>query len=452
MARAFVTVPALAILAVVAGWAATPVSGQTAPAPMQVQADGDLQNLRSQLERRFEILPLANGVLLRPRVSGAVRSIEVTDVIAVDGSPVTGGELRQRLGPDTDVVLKLSYLDVASRRSLAGVVAGAPPATTLPPAASPAPEIAPRVQRTNRREAIVRIGGSVTVARDEMVDDDVVVIGGSANIDGQVDGDVVVVGGSAVLGPNADIRNDLTVVGGTLSRDPSATIGGRVQEVGIAGIPFGEWSGRRAWSGWNPVDGFRPVVRFMGTVSRVALLMLLAGLVMFVARAPVEQIAERAAAEPVKSWVVGFLAEILFVPMLVITTVVLAISIIGIPLLLLIPIAVVAAMVLFLVGFTGVAYYIGRLLRERIEPLRSKPYAATFAGIVLILSPLLLARVVGLASPGQLGIFVGILVAIGVVVEYLAWTTGLGAAALARFGRPLAPEPHVLPPASPTGM
>ena len=73
---------------------------------------------------------------------------------------------------------------------------------------------APRTPRPRRREEVVRIGGSVSIDSDEYVGGDVVVIGGSANINGEVDGEVVVIGGAARFGPQADIRGDITVVGG----------------------------------------------------------------------------------------------------------------------------------------------------------------------------------------------------------------------------------------------
>src|SRR5439155_26881019 len=102
----------------------------------------------------------------------------------------------------------------------------------------------------------------------------------------------------------------------------------------------------------------------------------------------------------------------------------------------------VGMLLVFMVGFTGVAYHLGRLVEGRFEQVRNKPYLATFLGIAVILSPLLLARVVGLVS--GLGLIAGILVAAGVVVEYVAWTTGVGAAALVRFEK----RPPVLTPPS----
>ena len=77
--------------------------------------------MRQQLEKRFEILPIANGIVLTPRFRTSVRSIEVSETtIAIDGAPVSGAELRKRLGEDADAVLRLSYLDPQARRSLAG--------------------------------------------------------------------------------------------------------------------------------------------------------------------------------------------------------------------------------------------------------------------------------------------------------------------------------------------
>ena len=62
--------------------------------------------LGRDIERRFNVLLLREGVVLEPRnASRGVRSIEVTDAgIAVDGQPVTGAELRDRLGSDAELV------------------------------------------------------------------------------------------------------------------------------------------------------------------------------------------------------------------------------------------------------------------------------------------------------------------------------------------------------------
>jgi hypothetical protein len=428
MARTFIVAPILLMLAALAA-----------------SAQGNVDELRTRLEPRFAIVPIANGVVLTPRFKTSIRSIELSDAtIAIDGAPVTGREVRERLGDDADLLLQVSYLDSAARRSLGiGTTPPQKPAELAPGMDSDAMEPdAPRTPRARRREDIVRIGGSVTVDNDEYVRGDVVVIGGSANINGEVNGEVVVVGGSARFGPQADVRGDITVVGGGLTRDTGAVTRGAINEVGFGGIPW-----RRGWEhrqSWDWMDGIYPVARLTGTLVRLTLLILLTTLVLFVAKAPVEQIADRVAADPMKSWFVGFLAEMLFIPVLIMAAVVLAISIIGIPLLVLLPVAVVALLVVMLVGFTAVAYHIGRLLQDKVDALRTRPYAATLAGILLIVSPVLLARLVGLT--GDLGFVVWPIAAVGFLLEYSVWTAGLGAAALVRFNRP-PQQPAVVTPA-----
>ncbi len=428
------------VLVLVAAWAAL--------------AQTDTAEVRARLERRFTILPIEDGVVLTPRFRTNIRSIQVSgNTIAIDGEPVTGAELLKRIGDDADEVLQVSYLDPAARRSL-GHAPEPPsaqrkpvePAPTLDPGATvPAP---PSRARRTRRDDIVRIGGGVRVSADEHVTGDVVAIGGSADVDGQVDGEVVVVGGSLSLGPNAVVRNDVVVVGGGVRRHADAVIEGKLQEVGFEAMFGPSWDPRGTWAEWNPMGAFYPFARFMGTMMRIGLLVLLAGLVILVARTPVEQIADRTAAEPIKSWAIGFLVEILFGPLLILTIVVLAISIIGIPLLLLVPVAIVAMMVVFLVGFTGVSYQVGRLLQDRVDWLRTRPYPATIAGIAVILSPLLVARLLGLAGAG--GFVAWLLVAVGFIAEYVAWTTGLGAAALVRFGGPAPAGVVTVPETRPT--
>jgi hypothetical protein len=426
MARAFLVAPVLMLLALLHG------SAQT-----------DLAGLRSRLASRFDVLPIAEGIVLTPRFRTTVKSVEVSEsTIAIDGAPVTGAELRERLGNDADLVLQISYLDSSARRSLVRQETAVPtPQVTEPPPPTVEPRIdppdPPSIPRPRRRDDVVRIGGSVTVDADESIRGDVVAVGGSATINGEVDGDVVVVGGTARFGPEAYVRGDVTAVGGGVNRDPKAVIRGQVHEVGFGEFPWqGEWVRRGDWD-WDWMDGFYPVARLTGTLVRVMLLALLTAMVLFVARAPVEQIADRVAADPVKSWIVGFLAEMLFFPVLIMMIVVLVISVIGIPLLVLVPVAIFAALVVMLVGFTGVAYHVGRLLQDKVEALRARPYAATLAGILLIVSPVLLSRLVGLT--GEMWFLVWPIAAVGFLLEYMAWTAGLGAAALARYDKPTPP-------------
>jgi hypothetical protein len=416
--------------------------------------------LRERVERRFDVLPLREGLLLRPRdQSRGIRSIEIAaGTIAIDGTAATGAELRERLGDDADLVLRISYLDEASRAILLGAATTPPSPPSPPPATSPSdippvrPPAPPAIEpgstdpgsrtssarsRRSRRggDDRVRFGGSVRVAEDEVVDGDVVAIGGHVTVEGEVRGDVVAVGGGLTLGPRASVTNNVVVVGGPLRRDPGARIGGDVQEVGIGAIDFDGWN----WS-LNPLSLWGASMvgsafALVGTLARVAILCLLAALVILLGWDYVERAGALAAVEPVKAGAIGLLAQLLFLPILIITIVVLVITIIGIPLLILIPFMFLGLALVGLVGFTAVGYRVGLQLGSRFGWSTDNQYLTTVTGILLLLSPALLARIVGLSGiPGFP--LTGILIFIGVMIEYVAWTVGFGSMALLKFSRP----------------
>jgi hypothetical protein len=424
------------------------------------QTTTDVSDLRAQLDRRFEVLPLQDGVMLRPRGRVTdVRSIEIHEgTIALDGLVVTGAELRNRLGADADLVVRTSFLNSAQLRTLTG----GPTADTAPVVAPPevTPPPTPDDDRNDRRARRgpfgrrgnssgdrVRFGGTITVDEGETVEGDVVVIGGMARVNGRVTGEVVVVGGSAQLGPTADVNGDVVVVGGRLDRNPSARIGGEVEEVGVGPINIDPRFGWPSW-GWpnwmagNPFGGFFSLI---STVVRVGILCLLTAIVLLVGGNYVERIRTLAAAEPLKAGAVGFLSQVLMVPALVILAVVLVITIIGIPFLLLLPFAVLALAVLALVGFTAVARELGQLVLGRVWSQNGVGvFAATIAGVLLIVSPVLLGRLISIGG-GPLWLVSTPLSIVGFVVEYLAWTIGFGAVLFMMFGRRTAITPPPLP-------
>lgn len=401
-------------------------------------------SLRAEIERRFDVLPLRDGLALRPkRPDAGVRSIEIAGgAIALDGAAATGAELRARLGADADAVIRLSYLTDADRRALFGTPApGAaaapappPPPPDVAPPPPPPPPAPPRPPRERRNGDRVRVGGSVSVAEGETIEGDVVAVGGSVRVEGEVLGDVVAVGGGVVLGPHADVDGNVVVVGGRLERDPGARVGGKAQEVGFAGIDFGDWTWRRnpvgAW--WRSMLG--SAFALVGTLARVGVLCLLAALVILFGRDYMERAGSVAQAASVKAGLVGLLAQLLFIPILVITIVVLVMTIVGIPLLLLLPFAILAAVVVGVVGFTAVANRVGLLTTRRLGWREDNPYAVTITGVLVLMLPVILSRLIGLGGgilfPMTMGL--GIL---GAIVEYLAWTVGFGAVALSRFNR-----------------
>lgn len=443
------------------GLAAALLAGAAAQQP----SNEEQQALRSRIEAAYDVLQLSDGIALRPKTRrGDVRLIEITDTIAINGTPVSGRELRERLGEDADSILRLSYLDPDARRTLfesdrearpEGALEGEEPTGAQPAARDQERE--PRRARQARGDR-VRIFGSVRIDEDESIEGQAVAVLGSVRVDGEVGDQVVAVLGSVDLGPRAVVGGDVVSVGGRVNRAPGAQVRGSVTEVALgSGLNVHAGPRRR---GWDPFDGFGPwgaVPRLVGTTFRLVLLLLFAGVTLVVARSAVERSGQRASDDPLKSTMVGIVAQILLVPLLFLTAVVLTITLIGIPLLLLLPFAVLFLLLMALVGFTGTAGAIGQRVRRRFGLGGESEFADVAAGILVILLPLLLGRLLAIAgwpaSP-----FAFLLVGIGFAVEYLAWACGFGAVLTNAFTlwqarraarpAPAAPAPGP-PPAAP---
>ena len=388
--------------------------------------------LRTQLSKSYDIVALAQGVALVPKAANSrVRMIQVINgAVTVDGDTLTAAQLRDRLGADAATIVQLTYLSATEQRQLASpepsAAAPATPANTAAtPAPAPQPTPAPGTPaRTVTRDDVVRIGGGpITVEENERVDGDVVAIGGPVTVNGEVTGDVVAVGGGATLGPHAVVRGEVTTVGGPLKRDPQAQVFGKVNEVGIGGnvtglrpnmsIPsliFGSFASR--------------VGRLTTTIARVLMFILFALIVTAVGHRPVQEVAARILAEPVRMGLMGLLAEILFVPVLCLTILALLISIIVIPLLILVPFAIILMGIVMLVGYTAAAHLAGGWALERIGRTERNQYLVVALGIVVIAGLTLIGRLVAIA----LGGFGAPLYLVGYLIEYLAWTVGFGAA------------------------
>jgi hypothetical protein len=387
--------------------------------------------LRSQVEERYDIVPLSDGIALTPKNRMRdVRLIEISEgVISINGTPVSGRELNERLGSDAQTIVRVSYLTPEQRRELFG----GPGAKAAPPA-EPRSADEPRPdgrQRAGRER--VRIFGDIVVRDNEAIDGAAVAVFGNVRIDGAVRQEAVAVLGSVTLGPKAVVGGDVVSVGGRVRRAEGARVEGAVTEVSCAdsdlGLKVGPWFGPVHFFG-----GFDGLPRLFGSTARMLLLALFAGVVLVIARGSVERSAERVLDNPPKAMLVGLAAELLFVPVLILTAFVLVITLIGIPLLLLLPFAVVLLLVLAFVGFSGTAYAIGQAARRRFGMSGHAAFLDVCLGLLIILSPLLAGRVVGLvgwpADP-----LAWLLVLIGTAFEFVAWTTGFGAILMNTFSR-----------------
>jgi uncharacterized RDD family membrane protein YckC len=173
-------------------------------------------------------------------------------------------------------------------------------------------------------ETVVAVMGSATVEGE--VQDAVVIVLGQGNIDGKVHGDVVAVLSDLELGPKAEVSGQVVRIGGSYKKDPGARIHGEETEVPLGAMPGYAWLERNIFKGvlWRPLPPnltWAWLVGFAFVLLHLVVLLLMAR--------PVQACSDTLRARPIRSFFVGFLAYLLFIPLLVL----LSWTVIGIPVL-----------------------------------------------------------------------------------------------------------------------
>ena len=326
----------------------------------------------------------------------------------------------------------------------------------------------------------VAFGSTVRVGHDEVADDvtsiggglkvdgevrgDAVAIGGEAKIDGRVTGEVVAIGGDVELGPDAEVLGDIVTVGGRVSREDGATVLGEITEVDWGDFDW-DWEGDwfEGWSGdWFPRVGDRPpffrmgkMFEFVRAIVFTGLLIVLSGLVLLVSPRGVDRVRSAAVSAPWIMLAVGFGIEVLILPALIVASLLLIVTVIGIPFAVLLwPAALIALALALVLGYTGAAAAAGDWFRNRFRGASRVPagsFGALALGVLTIQALALAADLLGfLGLPWFFRFMFGFP---GLVICYLAWTIGLGAACMTAFGtsRFGAAAAGTLPPTPPPG-
>ena len=285
-----------------------------------------------------------------------------------------------------------------------------PPENPLPEPAEPEWNGRQKVRRDFRRHDAPHFGQDIVVRKDETVHE-LVLIGGSADIQGEVERDVVAIGASVklsgriggqlviiagegnlagevgqdtviVLGradieKTADLGHDAVLIGGPFNVSPEASIGGE-----NVTIPFGnffpkiEWLKKYFVSGpllgrWLTFDLVWP-----WAVAGTFLAIYLATLLVFpaAARAVYLSLEER----PVSSIFTGLLTLVLFAPLVFL----LVVSVAGI---LVIPFLKIALILALLFGKVGVICFLGRGVGKTTGAASLQaPLLAFFAGAIIL--------------------------------------------------------------------
>ncbi|MGH9347486.1 MAG: hypothetical protein ACRD26_09500 [Vicinamibacterales bacterium] len=303
-----------------------------------------------------------------------------------------------------------------------------------------AQEWEPRRRARHRDGVQIRVGRDYTLPADQIATWPIIIIGGSATIDGRVEDDLVVIGGAVRIGPAAQVRADVVAVGGEVQVADTAEVSGEIHEVSMMWpdirFAMGEWL-------WGLDRGWWAAFSLAGTMFRFALVMLAACALALVAPGWIRRVEERVAGAAIAAGFVGLATEMLFVPALLAIVIGLVLTIVGIPLLVLVPFAVLAFLVGWLAGFAGVAAQLGARLRGRAGSGSDTGLVIDVASGVALLFVLPFIGNLFAFGPSLLRPLSTSFGLAGFVIEYLAWTVGLGAMILALFSRrwPATPPP-----------
>jgi len=267
---------------------------------------------------------------------------------------------------------------------------------------------------TTRRDIFV-IGDEVEIGVFEKVIGDVVVIGNKIVVHGSVTGSVISIFGDVHVTSTGRVDGDAVTVGGQIHQDVGGTIRGSfIDTHGFIPnrlIPYGIHRG----------------TLFAISLAGFLFLLTLAVVVGLIAPKHVERVENQVTSKFGVSFLIGLATEIL----LPVAFLLLMITVIGIPVaVLFLPLAMIA---LFLLGFTGVAKAVGSGASDRGLRLGESPLTLIFVGVILIEIVYIIGRAIGIGGDFIMPISFATRL-IGGIILYVAWTTGLGAALMTRFG------------------
>lgn len=284
---------------------------------------------------------------------------------------------------------------------------------------------------------IVKFGESVFVAKDELVRGDLVIFGGNAMLEGRVGGNVVVIGGNIRARSGAVIKGDAVVIGGMLDEDDDVVINGER-------VTFNEFFPTNGFWLFSPEGRIVKMVLFpVGLFVQLVL----AFLVLLFLRNRILVSDDHLSAGFLKNFGVGLLSAFIGVFGLIIVSVTLLITIIGIPLAVLLWISCAGILML---AWTIFSYSLGRFVASRLQIESDSAFLMVFIGAVAINLPSVIAWGLGLVTMGFLGPLTFTFSALGWFVKGFAYLAGLGALISSRFGgRPLAAKAGLAPPAPP---
>ena len=279
------------------------------------------------------------------------------------------------------------------------------------------------------------------LAAGETVHGPVIVIGGTATIDGHADDDVVVLGGRVRLGPQAVVDGEVVTVGGEANVNAQAQVHGGVDQTVLR---FPDIDGN-----WSPISqSWVSGLALTATILRLVIVFLVASLLTLVAPAWVRRISWRASEGLASAAAIGLFCQVAFIPVVLLLVATLAVSIVGIPLIGAMPFLVAAAGLAGTAGFTAVAARIGARVRGTTVEASNALFVDMVIGFAAVSAVTVFARFASFGpfwtSPAAWSV-----TAAGLLIEYVVWTIGIGAACATLLARWNGPQAASAVPATP---
>jgi hypothetical protein len=232
---------------------------------------------------------------------------------------------------------------------------------------------------------------------------DLVAIKGNINIKGKLSGDAVALLGDVHLYPTARVDGDVVSVGGKVIRDAGAKVAGNVSAIVIGKGGANMMSAYAPYIGFMGIGGFlvMKVLMFLGFIALAVVI------VSFLIR-QIGAISSKVEKQWLKSILWGILGYILICPIAIL----LAITIVGIPLIVIEAVLVSMALIM---GYISAAQLIGKKFTKAIK----KPNQPMIVEVILGLALLFLIELVPV---------------VGAIIKWLVVTMGFGAAIITRLG------------------
>jgi len=284
------------------------------------------------------------------------------------------------------------------------------------------------------KKQLIIIGNSVLI--EGKADSDVVVMNGDLSLYGEIKRNVAIIGGDAYLYSGSKIGGDIIVLGGKIYKEENAKIEGNITQMAIG--PFSLLL--KLLPPYSPKETklqivkpeipktkkkFKPFETIFLLIWGISLSVLTL-IITIVAPDGVENMENLIEKKMGYSFVAGFLAQILFVPAILI----LIISIIGIPL---IPIFIIAFILSLLISLTPSSLFVGKILKKNLNFLPKQNYFLSFLGLILLFIIWIIGNLLRIGG-SIFSIFGLIINLLTIFLLYLYFTIGLGGLILSRFG------------------